>query len=129
MRLSFPLVATLAAWATALFGIGFLLVPEQLAALYGVSQWNPGTLMFPRLFGAAFLFMSVVLLAVRDCPDAATCQRVARSAGWINLLGVAVSVQATLSGATNALMWSSAAIYGFFVIAWLQAARPESTPR
>jgi hypothetical protein len=116
--MSFRTVCFLAVIATAPFGLMFLLAPQWLGALYGLDYGTPGSAMLGRLYGAALLLLAGLFFAMSDIADSRAQQRTAAAGCFACALGALVSVHATLTGVTNALMWSTAVLYGFFVVAW-----------
>lgn len=120
--MNFAIVCLIAIIATAPFGLAFLLAPETMGSLYGIASWTPGTLFVGRLLGVGFLFMAGAAFAARQCADSDFQWRLSICFGIGSLLGTAVSVQSTVSGALNALGWSAAALYAFFTLAWASVA-------
>ena len=55
----------------ALFGLAFLLVPLQVAAIYGMVDWNPGQLTVARLLGVSMLYIAVTLFVAMILVDGA----------------------------------------------------------
>lgn len=100
------------------FGAAFVLAPEAASAMYGISGWNPGTTGIGRLFGTELLYVAAALYAVCDVADPKIQRRFAIGFGLASALAVVLLVQSILAGATNAVGWSSVAIYGFFAVAW-----------
>ena len=111
----------------AVFGLVFLLVPMQVAAIYGMVEWNPGQLTVARLFGVSMLYIAVTLFVMRDLADQALRRTFAAAFAAASALAVVVSIHSVLTGATNAMMWSTVLIYGFFTIAWASVAKSSGT--
>jgi hypothetical protein len=57
----FAIIAVLAL----VHGVGFVLMPEQLAASYGMAT-SASTLLMARLFGAALLGLGLIFWFARD---------------------------------------------------------------
>jgi hypothetical protein len=120
--MKFSLVALLALVAAAFFGVGCLLVPEQTMNIYGITGWNSGTLLVAKLLGVLFLFLAASLAAVRTCTDSELQHRFAKYLAAANLLAAVVVAYAAVLGIGNGLLWSSVAIFTFFVVAWTNIA-------
>ena len=96
------------------FGIGFVLIPMVLASIFGMDLSPAGVLM-ARLFGAAFIFGSIVLWHSRNEPSANMPQRsVVVGVVVSNAIGFVVTLLASLSGVWNALGWLPVALYLVF---------------
>lgn len=120
--MKFSLVCLLATVTSLPFGAAFLLAPEFTAAQYGISGWNPGTLVVARLFGIALLFTSAATLAVRDTTDAGIQRRVSTGFALASAVATAAAVHDVTTGAVNNMGWSTVAIYGAFTAAWVSVA-------
>jgi hypothetical protein len=106
---NFLLVASLLAFA---FGLGFVLIPQQLTSLYNIML-EPGGVFVGQLFGAALLGFGVLNWMIRSVRDAQALQVVVLA----NLLGdgigfiIALLSQLAGVGGVNALGWSTVAVY------------------
>lgn len=116
--MTFSLVCLLAIVASVPFGLVFLLAPEWIAAQYGISGWNAGTLTVARLFGIALLFTGAAALAVRGTTDARIQKAMSTGFALVSAVATVASLQAVTSGAVNGMGWSTVAIYGAFTAAW-----------
>ena len=116
--MNFRLVSTLAGLVTLPFALSFIFFPETAATMYGINSWTPGTVAVGRLFGVALLFLTMIALTIRDLVDPQMQRRLAIIHCAACIITAIVSAHAVTSGATNALMWSSVALYAFFVMAW-----------
>ena len=124
IRMFFTILAVL----SFLFGIGFVLAPDQVLANYGIEH-SPALALLGRLFGGALLTLGVILWLARDFRDEAAVRAVLIGVLAGDVVNVVVATMGTLSGASNALGWSTALIYlfgaigsGYFLIA--QSRRP-----
>jgi hypothetical protein len=116
--MNFHALCTLGFWVTALFGLGFVLVPGPLLSLYGISPAEGSLALMSRYFGAALLAYAAAIQGVRRLTSP-TQQRAA--APWlavVQVAGLLISLEAVLAGTTNALGWSTVLIYGFFFVGW-----------
>lgn len=116
MRLSSWMAAK--AIIVVIFGIGFVIIPETLASIYGLTLDPAGALM-ARLFGTAFIFESVVLwLARNESPTEPAVRAIMLAVIGSNAIGFVVTLVATLSGVWNMLGWLSVALYLVFGLAF-----------
>ena len=104
------------------FGAAFTLAPEPTSAMYGITGWNAGTTGIARLFGTELLYVAAALFAVREVTDREAQRRFSIGFGLASVLATIILVQAIISGAVNAMSWSSVAIYAFFAAAWASVA-------
>jgi hypothetical protein len=125
--MNFPVICWIGACVGIAFGLAFLTAPQAAAALYGIGGWNDGTAVIARLFGAQLLYLSAVLLALKDDTDRDMQRRCAQWMSGASAVAMAVALHGVLSGATNAWGWTTAAIYAFFVGAWGWQLRDRST--
>jgi hypothetical protein len=102
------------------FGVGFVLAPAPLLALYGVATDAGGTFM-ARLFGAAAIQIGLVAWLARN--DIDTVSRRAVQLGYAGGLAIAfiIAFLGQLAGLFNALGWSTVILflllcvgYGYF---------------
>jgi len=120
IRMFFTILAVL----SFLFGVGFVLAPDQVLANYGIEH-SPALALLGRLFGGALLTLGVILWLARDFRDEAAVRTVLVG----DVVNLVVATMGTLAGTTNALGWSTVLIYlfgavgsGYFLIA--QSRRP-----
>jgi hypothetical protein len=92
-----------------LFGIGFVLAPGQVLSNYGIADSPPVALM-GRLFGGTLLAIAVIQWSARDFSEAAVRPvLIALCIG--DVVGLVVSIMATMAGTINAMGWSTVLIY------------------
>lgn len=114
----FAIIAVLAL----VHGVGFLLVPEQVAASYGMAT-SAATLLMARLFGAALIGLALIFWFSRDGSfESVRGVFIATIIG--NTAGLIVVVMGTMAGTLNGMGWLAALIYlfgaagsGYFVMA------------
>lgn len=104
-------------------GIAFVLAPELVDAIYGLSQ-SPAVALMSRLFGGALLAWGGMIWSARDFRDEAAVRAVLICTGAPEVVGFITTVVATLSGTLNAMGWVAAVIYlfgasgcGYFLVA------------
>jgi hypothetical protein len=93
-----------------LFGIGFVLAPDQVLINYGVES-SPAIALISRLFGGTLLAMAVILWSARDFHDRAAVRAVLIGSGISDVVNLVVALLAVTSGTVNALGWSTVLIY------------------
>jgi len=112
MKLSYWMAAK--AVVEIIFGIGFVLMPTTVASVFGMNLSPSGALM-AQLFGAAFIFGSIVLWLARNAPSSEAAIRAIVTAVVVsNAIGFIVTLLATLSGVWNALGWLPVLLYLVF---------------
>jgi hypothetical protein len=103
----FTIIAVLAL----VHGIGFVLVPEQVAASYGMAT-SPSAVLLGRLFGAALLALGSIFWFARD-NSSESMRGVFISIAIANTVGLVVVVMGTVTGTMNSMGWVAALIYLF----------------
>ena len=116
MKLSTLMVIN--AVVTAVFGIAFVLIPDQVFSLYGLVEPIPGLNYMGQLFGVSLVTFAVLTWFARNAEDS-----VARKAIVLALLigdgiGFIVALIAQLGGVVNTVGWSTVAIYLFFALGY-----------
>ncbi len=104
------LYLTIAAIVTILYGIGFVLIPANLVALYGVKP-EPNVVLNIQFFGAALIGLGVIFWFARDFRDWAAVRGVLIGAVVGDVIGVLVNIWGTMRGLMNGLAWSSTIVY------------------
>jgi hypothetical protein len=103
----FTIIAVLAL----VHGVGFVLIPEQVAASYGMAT-SASTVLMARLFGAALLGLGLIFWSARDGSlESVRGVFIAIIIG--NTVGLIVVVMGTTSGTLNSMGWVAALIYLF----------------
>ena len=112
----------------AVFGIAFVVVTGPLLSVYGVTTDKAG-LLVAQLFGTTLLGFAVLNWLARDVrdPDAQRAVIYANLTG--DTIGFVVVLIGQLAGITNAVGWSTVAIYLAFVLAfgYVGIIRPRAT--
>jgi hypothetical protein len=111
IRMLFTILAVL----SFLFGIGFVLAPDQVLANYGI-QPSPALALLGRLFGGALLTLGVILWFARDFRDEAAVRAVLVANAVGSCVNLVVAIMGNLSGTTNALGWTTVLIYLFAAV-------------
>ena len=111
IRMFFTILAVL----SFLFGIGFVLAPDQVLANYGIES-SPAMALLGRLFGGALLTLGVILWLARDFRDEAAVRAVLVANAVGSCINLVVAIMGNLSGTTNALGWTTVLIYLFAAV-------------
>lgn|SRR5574338_1499679 len=113
--MSFKTLLTVTGAIGVLFGLGFLLTPALLLAQYGV-QTDAAGLFVSQLFGAALAELGLVVFFARHVQDPATMRGIALGACLGELAGLWVALRIQHTGLTNAMGWSTVALYGLLAL-------------
>jgi hypothetical protein len=108
------------------YGIGFLLVPGSVLAMYGAAP-GPQINLTGQLFAVELIHIGVLAWLIRNVSDG-LAQRAVILAGLLaNLVGLVVALIGTLSGVVNSLGWSAVVIYVVLALgyAYFQFMRPR----
>src|SRR5258705_5783006 len=98
IRMFFTVLAVL----SFLFGIGFVLAPDQVLANYGIEH-SPALALLGRLFGGALLTLGVILWLARDFRDEAAVRALLIGGLVGDVLNLLAQQMGLVSGTTNAL--------------------------
>jgi hypothetical protein len=113
-----------AAVIAAVFGVAFVLASGPLLAVYGITLDKAGTLV-AQLFGALLIGFAVLNWFARNVTDPDARQAVVFGNLAGDVIGFVVILIGQLAGITNAVGWSSVAIYlllavGFAYVQFIQ---------
>jgi len=95
---------------SAVFGLTFVFVPVKTLAIYGITL-GPGGITIARLFGAALLEFAFLSWFVRNLGQSETRKAIILALFIGEVIGFFVALFGQLSGAVNALGWSTVAVY------------------
>lgn len=121
--MDFRLVCVLGFVGAGIFGLGFLLLPELVSSYYGISGWNPGTILIARLYGVGLLYTASASFAVKGTTDAVVQRTLGFAFAAVSAIGAVLAFLSVSSGGSNALMWSTVAIFAFYTVVWFLAAK------
>jgi hypothetical protein len=99
------------------FGLGFLLFPQPVLALYGIAG-DPPIVLMSRFFGVALLQIGLVFYLIRDVAEPGTRRGVVIGSFIGSVAGLVVALTGQLWGLVNQFGWSTVAIYGLFTLAY-----------
>jgi hypothetical protein len=113
--------------ATAVLALGYgavlLVAPGAFLGLYGMSM-DPAGVFMSRMLGAELIMMGTLAWLARAVTDPLARTAIVRSELVGHLIGFGVSLTGPLTGLSNALGWSTVAIYfaltvgyGYFMMA------------
>lgn len=126
--MTLKLLFTINAVAASLFGLGFLLVPAPLLALYGLSP-DPNLIYLARLLGGAVLGYGIVTWMARPA-DASPARRAIVFGYFVGFAASLVAaLMGQLAGVVNAWGWSTVALYVLFTLGYgyFHFVKPTST--
>ncbi|HET6845678.1 MAG TPA: hypothetical protein VFH29_02530 [Anaerolineales bacterium] len=116
MKLNFWMIAK--ALVEAFFGIGFVLAPGLVGAMFGL-RLDAGAAVIARLCGAVFISSSIVLLLARnESPHNPILRALVIGAAVSNGIGFIATLMASISGVWNALGWMPVALNLAFTLAF-----------
>jgi hypothetical protein len=102
----------------AMFGVGFLLIPTILLGLFG-AQTDATGVMMARVAGSVIISLALVSWLGRDVDSVSAQDAMAWGFILAHFLAGILATLSILSGAFNALGWSSVLIDIVFVVAFL----------
>ena len=111
----------IAAVVAALFGLGFMLIPDSVMSIFGV-QINDSERFICRYLGSALFGIAVtwwVLRAVKTLDEALI--GVAFGAATLSLTGFVIGLWDAISGTGNGLVWIIPVIYILLSIGFVYA--------
>lgn len=109
------------------FGVGFVLLPEGLFSLYGVTS-SPQLNYTGQLFGGCLIMVAVLAWGARNATDSVALRAIVLSFFIGDAIGFCVALIAQLGGIVNALGWSTVLIYLLLALGYgyFQFLKPES---
>jgi hypothetical protein len=99
-------------------GLGFILLPSTLLAIYQVLV-APGAVLMGQLFGVQLLFVAVVCWYARDLRDGQALGAILLGGVVTSAAGTAVTAKALADGIFGPMGRLALAIYGLFTLAFL----------
>ena len=108
MKLSTLMIAN--SGVAVLFGLGFVLVPGQVLALY-TTETSASLDYVAQLFGGALFGFGVVTWAARNAPDSEARRAILLGLFLGDVVGCVVALIAQLGGVVSALGWSTVVIF------------------
>jgi len=108
----------IAAIITVLNGVSYTLVPGALLPSYGIEPTIGAALGF-RFLGAALLTFGLILWFLRLTHDWTAQRGLLIGASVGNIVGVIISLWATLTGVMNSAGWLFVVTYGVLLLGYL----------
>jgi len=108
----------LAAIITIINGISYSLFPNALLPTYGLEP-APGVALGFRFFGSALLTFGLIMWFVRESHDWTAVRGVLIGASVGNIVGVVISLWATLGGVINRMGWLFVVTYAVLLLGYL----------
>jgi hypothetical protein len=108
----------IAAIITVLNGISYTLVPGALLPSYGIEPTIGATLGF-RFLGAGLLTFGIILWMQRLSRDWTALRGLLIGASVGNIVGLVISLWATLTGIMNGAGWLFVVTYGVLLLGYL----------
>jgi hypothetical protein len=109
------------------FGVSFLLIPATVLPLYGVAP-DAATVLMSRFFGVALVHLGLALYLIREVRDPDTVRALALAGIVGSACGAVVALLAVLGGVTNALGWSTVAIYALLLLGYAVCLKGQPAP-
>ena len=94
----------------AVFGVAFLLIPDQMGSLYDVEV-NETLTYVVRLLGAAFVEIAVLTWFARNADDSAARRAIVIALLIGNAIGFVVALIGQINNVVGVMGWGSVAIY------------------
>lgn len=113
-------LAPIAAFTSLSFGAGGLIVPDLLAAAFGL-QLDAAGVVLARLACASYVAFGVLNWLGRSVVDPPALRAITIGNGAAWALSAAVVSMALLSGVGSAAAWALVGLQGGFTIAWVLA--------
>ena len=112
---------------SAVFGLGFVLMPGQLLPIYGVEP-DAALSLIGQFFGAAIISLAILAWLVRNLSDSEARRAIVLALLVGETLGFIMALIGQLNGILNALGWSVVVVYLFFTLglAYFQFSKPAS---
>jgi hypothetical protein len=107
---SAKLFLTIVAVLGFLYGLAFVFIPNQIAAVYGVPA-DPHTALETQFFGSALIWLGVVSWFARDFRDWDAVRGVLIATVVGTVVGGGVNLLGTFQGLLNGMAWTSTLIY------------------
>jgi hypothetical protein len=99
------------------FGIAFLIAPQAMLRLYGVTP-DLAIVLMSRFFAGALLQIGLIFYLIRDVGDPRTQRGVVIGSFLGSLVGLVVALTGRFWDVVNNLGWSTVAIYAFLLVGY-----------
>ncbi len=113
--MSAKLFLTISAVLAILYGLAFVLIPSQMAPIYGVPA-DPHSALNLQFFGSALIALAVVNWFARDFRDWDAVRGVLIADVVSDIVGGGVNLLGTFQGLLNGMAWTSTLIYALLLV-------------
>jgi uncharacterized membrane protein YfcA len=93
-----------------LFGVGFVLLPGLMFAIYGIEA-SPASYLGFRLFGSVLIAIGVLTWSLRDSTNWEAVRALLLSVAIGNVIGLLLVFFASINGTLGAMGWTAVLIY------------------
>jgi len=100
---------------SAIFGLGFVLMPGQLLPIYGVEP-DAALRLIGQFFGAALLSLALLSWLVRNLSDSEARRAIVLALFVGETVGFIMALIGQLNGILNVLGWSVVVVYLVFTL-------------
>jgi len=100
---------------SAVFGLGFVLMPGQLLPIYGVEP-DAALRLIGQFFGAAILSLAILSWLARNLSDSEARRAIVLALLVGETLGFIMALIGQLNGILNVLGWSVVVVYLVFAL-------------
>jgi hypothetical protein len=115
------------ALVSAVFGLGFVLMPGQLLPIYGVEP-DAALRLIGQFFGAALLSLAILAWLVKNLSDSEARRAIILALFVGEAIGFIFALIGQFNGILNVLGWSVVVVYLIFTLglAYFQFSKPAS---
>jgi ABC-type Fe3+-siderophore transport system permease subunit len=106
---------TITAVVAALYGLAFVLIPDNINALYGVPS-APHTALYTRFFGSALLGLGIINWLAKDLRSWDAIRGILIGIAVTTAIGGLISLFAVVTGLSNAMTWTSVLVYALLLV-------------
>ena len=106
---------TITAVVAVLYGLGFVLIPDTINAIYGVPS-DPHTALYTRFFGSALLGFGVINWFAKDFGSWDAIRGVLVGIVVTTAIGGLIALFAVVTGLSNAMTWTSVLVYALLLV-------------
>ena len=112
---------------SAVFGLGFVLMPGQLLPIYGVEP-DAALKLIGQFFGAALLSLALLSWLARNLSDSESRRAIVLALLVGEAIGFIFALIGQFNGILNVLGWSVVVVYLIFTLglAYFQFSKPAS---
>ena len=115
------------ALVSAVFGLGFVLMPGQILPIYGVEP-DAALRLIGQFFGAALLSLAILSWLARNLSDSESRRAIVLALLVGEAIGFIFALIGQFNGILNVLGWSVVIVYLIFTLglAYFQFSKPAS---